>query len=298
VADLPAISAVIANRDGADLLPRILPPLLEELPPDRHEILVIDDASEDGSVALVHRDFPAVRVIALPGNVGFGEACNRGFQEARHDVVLLLNSDMEVTPGSVEVLAEHFADAEVFAAGPEFTEPGEETGLVDDGRGTVRPTIGAPAGGGLFSRGKFVELGGFDRLYHPFYWEDVDLGWNAWRRGWRIVRDARACFVHLGSATINRLYSRQYVARVRARNRYLFGWKNFQTPRLRQRHLAVMMRRILADLVRRGDAASLLALFDAWRLRARVKPTAMEARRTEEQVVADARLDVERLLRV
>jgi GT2 family glycosyltransferase len=295
-----AVSAVIPNRDGADLLRRTLPPLLRELPPQTHEILVIDDASRDDSAEMLARDFPQVRVVRLPDNVGFGAACNRGFAEAQHELVLLLNSDMEVTPGSVAVLAEHMGAPDVFAAGPRYVAPGTEPGPRDDGRGIVRAMLGSPAGGGLFSRGKFLELGGFDALYYPFYWEDLDLGWNAWRRGWRIIRDARVDFIHLESATIGRLYPRGYIARMRARNRYLFGWKNFAGRALRRRHASVLLRRALVDLLRRGDAAALAAIPEAWRIARRegfLSPRSFEGR-SDEEILRESETPVELLLGV
>ena len=189
------ISVVIPNRDGADLLRRTLPPVLRELPPPRHEVLVVDDASEDDSVAVLAAEFPQVRVVALETNVGFGAACNRGFAEARSELVLLLNSDMEVTPGSVEVLLEHFGDPRVLAAGPEYHSDKPNPPPLPTGPGPFWNQVGVPAGGGLFRRGAFLQLGGFDPLYHPFYWEDLDLGWAAWRAGWRNVYDTRCHFL-------------------------------------------------------------------------------------------------------
>lgn len=257
------ISAVIPNRDGSDLLRRILPPLLGELPLDDNEILVVDDASADGSVEMLRREFPGVRVLALSENVGFGEACNLGFREAKHDLVLLLNSDMEVTPGSVEMLLQHLAGPEVFAVGPWYHNagPSQSSPRVEPYR--VRFQLGAPAGGGLFRRDTFLSLGGFDPLFRPFYCEDLDLGWRAWRQGFRVVLDSRCHFLHLESATIRRLYSAAYVRRVRTRNRFLFGWKNLRSPSLLGPFLAQAARRALADLLRRRDLSGLLGAFSS-----------------------------------
>jgi len=257
---LPPISAVIPNRDGAALLPRILPPLLAELPPDQHEVVVVDDASEDSSLDLLAREFPSVRVVELKPNVGFGAACNRGFDEVRHDLVLLLNSDMEVTPGSVPVLAQHFVEADVFAVAPRYVSPGAPTAAeAPDGR-PFGHQICAPAGGGLFRRDAFRSLGGFDPLYHPFYWEDMDLGWTAWAAGWRIVHDPRCHFVHLENATIRRLYPGSYVRRIRARNRLLFGWKNLRSLGRLAPFLARTAAGAVGDLLLRADPARFLGV--------------------------------------
>jgi O-antigen biosynthesis protein len=251
-----AISAVIPNRDGAHLLRRTLPPLLRELPLPGHEVLVVDDASQDDSLAVLRDEFPSVRVVALERNVGFGAACNIGFREARHDLVLLLNSDMEVAPGSVALLVEHFADPEVFAAGPGYRSDDPAKPPPPKAPRPSWPQMGAPAGGGLFRREVFLELGGFDPLYAPFYWEDVDLGWNSWRRGWHTVYDSRCEFLHLESATIRRLYSPAYVGRIRARNRLLFACKNLHGG-LWLRFVLRAKLRALSALVRRGDASGI-----------------------------------------
>ncbi len=257
------ISAVIPNRDGADLLRLILPPLLEQLPPPGHEILVVDDASEDDSRDMLAGEFPSVRVVALETNLGFGAACNRGFGEARHDMVLLLNSDMIVTPGSLQLLLEHFDAPDIFAAGPIYLGEGEDPANLGRRGGATRHQIGTPAGGGLFRRSMFLELGGFDPLYHPFYWEDLDLGWNAWRSGKRIVYDTRCPFVHMENRTIKRLYSAAYVKRIRARNRVLFGVKNLRHPSLLGQFLGRCLLRAGGGLVKRRDASSLVGVFMA-----------------------------------
>lgn len=257
------VTAVIPNRDGARLLQRTLPPLLRELPAGLHEIVVVDDASEDESRSVLREQFPQVRVVALDKNVGFGEACRRGFLEASHSLVLLLNSDMEVTPGSVALLAAHFDDPEVFAAGPRYVSDATPASASAHVPCACRPQLGSPAGGGIFRRDAFLALGGFDPIYHPFYWEDVDLGWAAWREGWRILEDCRCHFIHQESATIRALYAPAHVARIRIRNRCLFGWKNLESPGLLARFQAVSVRRAVAHLVRTGSPALLLGIADA-----------------------------------
>jgi GT2 family glycosyltransferase len=263
-------------------------------------VIVVDDGSTDGSATMLTAEFPSVRVVALSQSIGFGAACNRGFAEATRETVLLLNSDMAVTPGSIAALEAHLADESLFAVGPRYysDRPGTEPGPA--GEGEVFPHIGAPAGGGLFRREAFLTLGGFDPLYAPFYWEDLDLGWAAWRAGWRIVHDARVRFNHLESVTIRRLYSPQFVARVRARNRALFGWKWLQDPG----HLRICNRKLLrhavAGLLKRRDSAPALGLLDALRM----KSAALAARpqtpasRSEAEILDAARIACDELFSI
>lgn len=294
------ISAVIPNRDGAQLLRQTLPLLLREAPAGENDIVIVDDASRDESVAMLHAEFPAVRVLAVPENVGFGAACNLGLREARHDLVLLMNSDMQVTPGSLALLREHFDNPRVFAAGPPYPSP-EQVAATPPAPGRVGRQMNAPAGGGFFRRDAFLELGGFDPIYHPFYWEDMDLGWNAWRRGWEIVLDSRCYFIHPESSTIRSLYQRRYVSRVRTRNRCLFGWKNLRSRSLLARFLAFTLARALLAVPKRRDPSWLQGIADSIpRLRpalARRQATAYTGK-SDQEILKDSETSWAWLLRV
>ena len=290
--------SVLPNRDGAHLLPRTLPPLLGELNHEGDEVLVVDDASEDDSLAILRQEFSGVRVIGLEKNVGFGAACNLGFRNAGSALVLLLNSDMEVTPGAMELLLEPLADPEVFAVGPQFwsDDPALPRLPLD---APDRCQVGAPAGGGLFRREAYLDLGGFDALYHPFYWEDLDLGWNAWRRGWRVLFRPCCAFYHLESATIRRLYTPQYVRQVRMRNRCLFAWKNLRDPALQARFHARSLRRSLGALFRGRDASGIRGILASLpRIPSALHRRAAGGVRSDSQILAASDTSLEMLLKL
>jgi len=125
-------SVVIPNWNGKDLLEKYLPSVVEAMA--GHEVIVVDNGSEDGSAAFVRERFPTVKVLALPKNLGFGGGSNAGFRAATGDIVVLLNSDMRVAPDFLAPLLEGFRDPEVFAVSCQifFSDPAklrEETGL-------------------------------------------------------------------------------------------------------------------------------------------------------------------------
>jgi hypothetical protein len=130
-----AASIVIPNWNGKDLLEKYLPSVVEALAANpAHEIVVVDNGSTDGSAAFVKSAFPQVRLLALPGNRGFGGGSNAGVRAARNDIVVLLNSDMRVAPDFLAPLLEGFADAAVFAVSCQIffsdpRRPREESGL-------------------------------------------------------------------------------------------------------------------------------------------------------------------------
>ncbi len=70
-----------------------------------------------------------------------------------------------------------------------------------------------------FRRDRWAELGGFDDLYHPFYWEDVDLGYRAWARDWRVLYEPAAVVYHAQGETIARLHRAAHVEMISARER-------------------------------------------------------------------------------
>jgi GT2 family glycosyltransferase len=101
----PLVTVVIPNWNGAHHLPTCLESLQRQTYP-QVEVIVADNGSTDGSLNLLARDYPKVRVLALGQNLGFTGACNAGMQAARGDLVILFNNDTEADPGWVgEVVA-------------------------------------------------------------------------------------------------------------------------------------------------------------------------------------------------
>ena len=246
-------SVVIPNWNGRDLLEKFLPSVIAALAghPD-NEIIVVDNASADGSVAFVLERFPGVRVLAQSENLGFGGGSNAGFAEAKNDIVVLLNNDMRVEPDFLEPLLRPFADPLVFSVSCQifFSDPTkrrEETGLTETWweRGRLRvshridPQVTVPypcayPGGGssAFHRKKFIEIGGFDELFKPFYYEDTALGHLAWKRGWKVLYEPRSIVFHEHRGTIGKKFSPEFIQAVVQKNRLLYIWKNIHDWRM------------------------------------------------------------------
>jgi GT2 family glycosyltransferase len=291
-------SIVIPNWNGRDLLEKYLGSVVEAAAghPD-NEVIVVDNGSADGSADFVRSAFPSVRVIALPDNRGFGGGSNEGFREARNDIVVLLNSDMRVAPGFLAPLLEGFRDPDVFAVSCQifFSDPArvrEETGLTQgwwqDGGLKVRHRIDSEiddlfpcfyGGGGscAFDRRKFLELGGFDSLLAPFYLEDTDLGYQAWKRGWKVLYQPRSIVHHEHRGTIGKNFSEARIQAVLKTNYLLFTWKNIhEAPRLLSHFLFAWAGAVLSVVF--GDAPGRPNLAALWRAFLRL-PRAIRSRR-------------------
>jgi GT2 family glycosyltransferase len=257
------------------------------------------------------RDNPSLefRFIRNRVNLGFGEASNHGVRAARHPLVFLLNNDVELAPDCIAPLVERFCQPSVFAVHCRVfdLETGRECGtgkvgtfargflrvhqsyaLLDDEepeRKQVRlasdssdPLYSMFAGGGsaLFDRSKFLELGGFEQLLSPFYWEDVDLSYRAWKRGLTVLYEPKSVVRHRISSTIRKL-DRQRVRRIQQRNRLIWHWINLHDRKLMISHLAwLVLLSVTAPLtLRPGFIGSLVSA-------ARLLPEIRQRRREEE----------------
>jgi len=223
---VPAVSVVIVSFNTQPELLRCLDSLAENVSLPL-EVVVVDNASEDGTVEALRREQPRVQLIANRENVGFARACNQGLGAARAPFVLVLNSDTEVRPGAVEALVqalERHPDAALAGPrtlnsdgtlqasfGPPLTLLGEWRQrrlmsalrarrpealqeLEETWRGAREPAW--ISGSCLLARRSALEeVGLFDEGFF-LYEEDVDLCLRLKRAGWRLVLEPDAAVVH------------------------------------------------------------------------------------------------------
>ncbi len=263
-------SVVIPNWNGKDLLEKYLPSVVEAMAGHpSNEVIVVDNGSTDGSADYLRQHFPSVKLVALPTNLGFGGGSNRGFAEAKNDIVVLLNSDMRVDAGFLAPLLKGFTDPGVFAVSCQifFSDPNkirEETGLtqahwrngilrlrhrIDDQVQDLFPCFYGGGGSCAFDRNKFLTLGGFDELLRPFYLEDTDLGYMAWKRGWRVLYQPQSKVWHEHRGTIGKKFSSDYIQAIVRKNFTLFAWKNIHSPRMLLQHFAAAYASALLSMI-------------------------------------------------
>ncbi len=240
------IDIIIPNWNGESMLADCLHSLASQTFTG-FRIIVIDNGSGDGSVALVEREFPQVKVIRFSENTGFSIAVNRGISDSSAPWLLLLNNDMEVAPDCLENLryaVDTYQDYYFFAlkmlsfhqrdlidgAGDAVLRGGVGYRLGTMERDSEyysmdRDTFGVCAGAGLYKRELFEKVGVFDPDFFA-YLEDVDLNMRARRSGMRCRYIASAVVYHIGSATsgskINSL-----TIRLSTRNNFYVLFKNY-----------------------------------------------------------------------
>lgn len=234
------VSIVIPNWNGADLLRKYLGKLVRVS--EGAEIVITDDHSSDDSVDYLKRNFPNVTVVEHSNQAGFAGNINSGVARARGDVVVLLNTDVVPEPGYLKPLIAHFDDPGIFAVG--CMDKSYENGkVVYRGRGLARwqngfymhnrgevdrsDTAWVSGGSGAFRRKYWLELGGMDELFNPFYWEDIDLSYRAVKAGYRIVFEPESVVNHYHEeGKIKSDYSPSRIRIVAYRNQFLFIWKH------------------------------------------------------------------------
>ncbi len=133
---------------------------------------------------------------------------------------------------------------------------------------------------------KFLELGGFDNILKPFYLEDTDLGFMAWKRGWKVLYQPRSVVFHEHRGTIGKKFSPAYISSVLKKNFVLFCWKNIhEWPRFLS-HLASAWADAVVSAVM-GDSPERTNLSGLWRALLQL-PGALRARWNARQLAAQS----------
>ncbi len=246
------VSIVIPNFNGEILLKQNIPAVIKT---KADEIIVVDDASHDNSISLLQKQFPSIQVLAHEKNQGYGQSINDGITAATGDIVFLLNTDTRPQEDCLAHMAPYFENPLIFAV--TCHEPGNSwaTGTFSDGYFHHEPgnntqekhiSLYASGGSAAFSRQKFIDLGMYDSIYRPFYWEDTDISYRAWKHGWEIWWEPKAIVLHETSSTINKYFSKGYRNYIVQRNELLFNWKNITDEDLFSRHKKAVLKRLLS----------------------------------------------------
>jgi len=261
--DTCSVTIQVLNWDGRALLDEFLPSVVAAA--RGHNLVVVDNGSTDGSQEFLKQRFPSVTVVELDKNYGFSIGNNLGAQKTKSDVIVFLNNDMAVDPAFLGPLLAPFSDPSVFAVASRIEVPDPAKASHETGKTRARfergffdlrhdpvgsrdeqeaslPVFWAGGGACAVDRRKFEALGGFDSLYHPFYVEDADISYQAWRRGWRCLMAPGSRVVHRHRGTAAPKFGESYVDNTLRRNQYLFIWKNVTDPGMLLQHIVRLPR--------------------------------------------------------
>lgn len=226
------IAVVILNWNGEYFLKKYLHKIIIDTVDENAEIVIIDNNSQDDSIAYIRNNFPQIKLIKLDKNYGFAGGYNKGLQQLSHKYFILLNSDIETTPKWHIPLFELMEnDNSIGICGPKlislvdkskFEYSGAAGGYLDKFaypfcRGRIFDTCETDfgqydkqidcfwiSGAALMIRNDlFSKLNGFDDNFFA-HQEEIDLCWRAQNLGYRIVCETKSKIFHLGGGTLNK----------------------------------------------------------------------------------------------
>ena len=271
----PRASIIVVTYNSAAQIEACLA-ALDALAPDDHEVVVVDNASEDGTVARVRARFPAVRLLAERENHGFAGGVNRGVAAARGEWIALLNPDAIVEPGWLERITAPLADAHTGVTGgkvldadgriqsvgarlqmPVLLPAARGEGEVDAGQYDAPADVWSAHGAAMaFRRGVWEEIAGFDEGFFPAYLEESDFCERVRRAGYRVVTAPGAVLRHAEASSTGK-YSAQFLYYfLRNRLRYALKWlawpelwNSFRPAERERLRTAPLLQRRVAELV-------------------------------------------------
>ncbi len=225
----PHIAIAILNFNGKALMEAYLPTVIATTYPNK-SIWIIDNQSTDDSVAWLQRQYPTVGLVQNGGNYGFAKGYNVGLKNIQADYFLIMNNDVEVSPGFIQPVMEAMeADKRIAFAQPKlrwlrkpeyFEYAGAAGGLLDPlgyplCRGRIFDKVEIDkgqyndcsyvfwaTGACMFARADaFRELGGFYE-YFFMHQEEIDLCWRAQTNGYKVLACGNSSAMHLGAASL------------------------------------------------------------------------------------------------
>ncbi len=240
------------------------------------EVLVMNDYPAENITKPVLKIMPKARVFNNRKNLGFAGNVNRGVTKSIRSYVMLMNSDVVLKDDSFVNSLTHFQrDRKLFAVSFSQKEKdgklvGANSGYFSQGMVNHRARTAkklsvnfwAEGGTAIFRKKIFTELGMLDNLFNPFYWEDIDLSYRAWKAGYTVLFDPNIVVEHHHESTIGKYFDKSKVLKVAFRNQLIFQWKNLTDRDMLTSHFVNLVRLFLISLLK-WDNIFLSGFFNA-----------------------------------
>jgi len=264
-AAIPAYRNVESLRRCLDSIVRVSPALSER-------ISVVDDSGDGRLDSALRSQYSRIRWTVHETNMGFGASANDAVAACTADVVVLLNDDTVLLSDPIVALRDAFRDPRLFAvtfqslhADFSFREGAKRLvwrfgmpRVLHNARDQVTSmshrisSAYAVGGHAAFDRKRFLALGGFDPLFAPFYWEDVDVCYRARKLGWETVYLPECRVVHDHESAIRSSFEETLISETKWRNRFLFAWRHASTLQRSLLELSLLYHRVQSPLIRRA----------------------------------------------
>lgn len=260
------ISIIIPNYNGEEILKMNLPKVLEavkDYKKGKVEIIISDDPSVDNSEKIIQEFIGNIKEENVIGKTisnkeesksGFSKNINRGVHLATGDILILLNSDVVPNKDFLLPLVSHFDNPDIFAVGcvDKSIENGKTVlrgigvgqwvnGFLMHGAGDIlsKNTLWASGGSSAFRISIWNRLGGINEIYNPFYWEDIDISYRAWKAGYTVLFESKSIVRHEhDQGSIKKNIKNSKIMTISYRNQFFFVWLNITDLSLILSHIA------------------------------------------------------------
>ena len=301
----------------SDELKRSLRPSADGLN-QKVEIIVVDDGSTDASASVISNikyqisNIP-IKLVRNEKNLGFSSTVNKGVKVAKGEIVVLLNTDVYPENNFLDPFIKHFNDPQVFAVGCLDKSIDLPAGKAGDGKVVLRGrgigkwdrgflvhsrgdinetnTLWASGGSSAFRKSIWEKLGGFNELYNPFYWEDIDLSYRALKSGYKVIFEPKSVVYHEHEkGAIKQKYSPFQIKTIAYKNQFIFVWENATDINLQFLHLLFLPYHFIKALLR-GDLPFFIGFLKAFVLLPKIIQSSLKAQKffikTDREVIGE-----------
>ena len=254
------VDIIIPNYNGSHLIEQNLKHVTAALMAYDGKVIIVDDGStleeqeKLRKFVEVFKDKERVELKKKKKNTGFSSTVNTGVKKSDAEFVVLLNSDVVPHAGFLKSPLESLSrDNNIFGVGC-MDESVEGDKKVNRGRGIAHwskgflhhsrgevdesDTFWISGGSSVIRRELFAKLDGFDEIYSPFYWEDIDLSYRAMKAGYKILFDNKSIVEHYHhEGAIKKHYNNERITTISYRNQIIFIWKNITSYKLLLNHI-------------------------------------------------------------
>ena len=268
------IEVIVPNFNGFELIEKNIPKLLQVLEVySNTSVTIVDDGSKIEEQELLSKYVEKsnkknkikIKLMLFQKNLGFSSNENRAALVSDSDILVLLNTDVYPRKNFLDSVLPHFNDSSIFGVGCMDESIEDKTILRGRGIGEWKKgfilhrkgevdktdTFWVSGGSSAFRTDLFKLFGGFDSLYDPFYWEDIDLSYRAKKSGYKVIFEPMSVVVHVHKkGSIKKHYNDDVINSYAMRNQFTIVWKNITDIDLILSHLFFLPVHLARAIVR------------------------------------------------
>lgn len=244
----PLIDIIIPSYNGKYLLEKYLADA-RKYTEGLNKVIIVDNGSTDGTIDWLNKNYPDTIIVKNKTNLGVTIPMIQGVSASDSEYFVLLNNDVRPTKDYLKDSLLFFKDKKVFAVScnenkSSWPQASWRDGKLQFTQGSDKScphySLWASGGSAIFKRSIWDKLGGMKSIYAPYYWEDIDIGYRAWKMGYKIIWNNNSLVHHKHESTSKKI-NQKYVNMIKQRNELLFTWMNISDKELINSHIKFLI---------------------------------------------------------